>query len=211
MNKKQLLIIGARGYGREVYSMALGSIGHDIDFVVKGFLDDKSDALDDFEAYPPILGSVESYKIQKEDVFLCALGDVVYKKKYVEMILNKGGEFMTLLHKSAYIGKNTHIGKGCIVAYDAHVSCDVHLDDFVTVMTASIIGHDARVGKWSSLGVKTFFGGGVCVGNEVTVHTGAVILPKKKIEDNATVGVCSVVIKNVKSDTTVFGNPAKRL
>jgi hypothetical protein len=43
---KQLIIIGARGFGREVYSLAKRSIGYNEDFVMKGFLDDKLDALD---------------------------------------------------------------------------------------------------------------------------------------------------------------------
>ena len=35
--------------------------------------------------------------------------------------------------------------------------------------------------------------------------------PSKKIGDNATVGISSVVISNVKAVTKVFGNPAKKI
>ena len=89
---KHLLIIGARGYGREVYNYALKSIGYGIDFDIKGYLDDNANALDGYEGYPPILSSVEKYEIQKNDVFLCALGEVKWKQHYVQIILEKGGK-----------------------------------------------------------------------------------------------------------------------
>ena len=98
---KHLLIIGARGWGRAIYNFALESIGYGTEFDVKGYLDDKSDALDGFEGYPPIIGSVETYQIQEDDVFICALGVVKYKIKYSKLIMDKGGEFITLIHKTA--------------------------------------------------------------------------------------------------------------
>ena len=76
---KNLLIIGARGFGREIYNSALESIGYNDSFIVKGFLDDKVNALDGYDGYPPIVDSVEHYQLAKDDVFICALGEVFYK------------------------------------------------------------------------------------------------------------------------------------
>ena len=91
---KNLLIIGARGFGREVYNLFLESKSNLPDIQIKGFLDDKADALDSFSNYPSIISSVEDYIIEETDVFVCALGDVNYKKKYVEIIKSKGGKFI---------------------------------------------------------------------------------------------------------------------
>ena len=77
---KNLLIIGARGFGREVYSLAKEAQGYHKEFVVKGFLDDKADALNGMGNYPPIIDSVEHYLPEEDDVFVCALGDVVDRK-----------------------------------------------------------------------------------------------------------------------------------
>ena len=208
---KNLVIIGARGYGREIYGLAQSCIGFGINFEVKGFLDDKIDALDGFKGYPPILDSVENYKIASDDVFVCALGDVAYKQKYIQIILNKGGTFISLIHSSAFIGQNTTIGKGVILAFDVHISCDVSIADFVTVMTGSVIGHDSSVGAWSSIGVRSFLGGSAILGQRTTIHTGAIVLPHKRIGKNAIVGAGSVVLRDVKEGITVFGSPAKEL
>ena len=61
---KHLLIIGARGWGREVYNMLPDCIGYGTEYEVKGFLDDKADALDGMPGYPPIIDSVEHYEPQ---------------------------------------------------------------------------------------------------------------------------------------------------
>lgn len=208
---KRLLIIGARGFGREIYNLATECDGYGSDFVVAGFLDDKSDALDGYEGYPSILGSVEDYDIGEKDVFVCALGDVLYKRKYVQMILDKGGEFMPLIHPNAYVSKNVKMGTGCIVCRNALISCDVTLGDFVTIQPFSDLGHDARVGDFCHLNTYAFLGGYAELGEMVTVHTGGIVLPHKKINDNATVGAGSVVIRNVKEGTTVFGQPAMKI
>ena len=53
---KQLLIIGARGRARGEYNyMHLFPKGKETEFEVKGFLDDKADALDGMDGYPPII------------------------------------------------------------------------------------------------------------------------------------------------------------
>lgn len=52
---KNLLIIGARGFGREIYNLALESIGYGTEFTIKGFLDDKKEVLDGYDGYPSII------------------------------------------------------------------------------------------------------------------------------------------------------------
>lgn len=206
---KNLLIIGARGWGREVFDIAQACIAAGEMLKVKGFLDDKSSALDNYPNYPPIVSSVESYDIQPDDVFICALGDVNYKRIYAEKILAKGGKFITLIHPTAIIGNNAKIGVGCVVGAYANISCDTRLGDFVTLSIKAGMGHDSTVGDYCHIGGLTNISGFVTIGNNVTIHPCSNIIPHKKIGDNAIVGTGSVVLKNVKEGTTVFGNPAK--
>ena len=57
---KHLVIIGAGGYGREMYGAALGAVGYATAFDVKGYLDARADALEGFAGYPPVIGSPET-------------------------------------------------------------------------------------------------------------------------------------------------------
>ena len=206
---KHLIIIGARGWGREVYALAKSCVGYNEEYDIKGFLDDKTDALDGMAGYPPIVGAVETYEIQADDVFVCALGDNVWRKHYADIILKRGGQFINLIQKNAYIGQNTKLGKGCVICHDVSISCDITIGDFVNFQRLVDIGHDAHIGNYCSLGNKSFMGGGSCIEAGTMVHTGAIILPHVHVGKNCTVGAGAVVIKRVKDGDTVFGNPAK--
>lgn len=208
---KNLIIIGARGFGREVYSLALQSVGYNEEFVVNGFLDDNSTALDGFSNYPPILSSVEGYEILDDDVFICALGSVQAKKHYVNFLLKKEAVFINLIHKNVVFNLNTVLGKGCILWSPTSISNDVQIKDFVTIHPNVAIGHDVSIGNFTNIGAFSFFGGYTEIQDDVTIYVRATILDRLIIGQGAIVGAGSVVLRNVKNNTTVFGNPAKKI
>ena len=47
------------------------------------------------------------------------------------------------------------------------------------------------------------------IGNNVTIYSNSVVIGKIKIGDNAVIGACSFVNKDVEANTVVAGNPAK--
>ncbi|WP_278583115.1 acetyltransferase [Prevotella nigrescens] len=209
---KHLLIIGARGFGREIYNLAINSIGYQEEFDIKGYLDNKLEALCDYKNYPPIIDSVEHYQPQEDDVFICALGDVNYKKKYTSIILSKGGQFTNLIHKNVKIGSNTTVGIGCIFCYGVNISCDITIGDFVTLQPYTDIGHDAVIGDYCHLNTYSFLGGYSKIGNLVEMNTGSFLHPHKSICNNVVVGAGAYVFRNIKKEgITVIGNPAYEL
>ena len=208
---KHLLIIGARGFGREVYHSAIDSIGYGKVFDIKGYLDDKQDALDGFEGYPPIIGPVEAYQPEGDDVFVCALGDVNWKKHYVQIIEQKGGNFISLIHNTAYVAPTAKLGKGCLLLAGARLQSDALLGNFVTMQPYSLLAHDLIAGDFCHFNCNAFTGGGVVIGEMVTVHTGGMVMPHIHIGDDAVVGAGCVVSRDVPSNMTVFGNPCRIL
>lgn len=208
---KKLFIIGARGFGREVYMTAIESHGFKTEFTVAGFLDDNDHALDGIEGYPPIIDSVESYEPRQQDVFICALGDVKAKQKYCDIILKKRGEFFSLIHNSVSVLPSSKIGKGCIIMKSVSLSSNVQIGDFVSIMTQSVIGHDVKIGTGSHVGPFSFMGGKSTAEENVQLYVRSTILPKIKIGKNSVVGAGSVVLKDIEEETTVFGNPARMI
>lgn len=208
---KNLIIIGARGYGRAAYDIARSMSTYGVEFTIKGYLDDNANALEGYMNYPPILSSVENYDIQPDDVFACALGDVRFKEKYIRMILDKGGTFFNIIHPTVSIGNNTKIGEGVIIAFGTQIDSDVTIGNFCNIQANAIIGHDTIIGNWCMIDCFAFTGGFVRIGSRVTLHTRATIIPKLEVGDNAIINACSLCIRKVKPGSVMLGNPAKEL
>lgn len=210
---KHLIIIGARGWGREVYAAALGTKAYkDGEFTIKGFLDSKSDALDGLKGdYPPILGAPETYEIQEDDVFFVAMGEPKWRKYYAEMMEQKGAKFISIICAGAYINPTATIGEGSFVAGWSCVSDNVVLGKHTIVHTFCDLGHDARVGDYASIEAYSFLGGYAEMGNESVMHVRSTLIRHKKIGNNVEVGSCSVVMRNIKDGLHVFGNPAQKI
>lgn len=210
---KHLLIIGARGWGREVYATAIKTNEYlNGEFDVKGFLDDDAHALDGLNgSYPPILGPVEDYKIETDDIFFCALGDCNWRKHYAEIIENKGGEFISIIHPEAIVNKTAKVGEGSIVTAYGIVSANVKIGRHVMIQGFSNIGHDAVIDDYASIGAYVFLGGYASVGEMSTMYTKSSIIPHKIVGKKCVVGFGSVVMRNVKDGIHVLGNPAKKI
>jgi sugar O-acyltransferase (sialic acid O-acetyltransferase NeuD family) len=206
-----LLIIGARGFGREIFYLATECPGYGSDFIVKGFLDDNKHALEGFDSYPPIISTVEDYVVDDDDVFICAVGDVRYKKRYIGMIRDKGGEFISLIHPTAIVDVSARVGKGSVIFPYVTLGADSVVGDYVVIMKTAVVSHDTVIGDYSRIDCNVVCVGGSVIMEEVTVHTSAIINKDIMVEKGAVVGAGSFVIRKVKENTTVFGNPAVRL
>lgn len=208
---KHLIIIGAGGMGRQVLSFAKGCNEYGKEYDIKGFLDDNPHAMEGFPDYPPVLGTVDGYQIEKDDVFFNSIGDVQNKKKCINKILDKGGEFITLIHPTALVSPDTKIGKGCMLGSYVGVGVETTIGDFCLIQSKATIGHDVHVGDFARIDCNVVLIAGVDVGKDVCIHTSAVINHNVKLGDGSTVGAMSFVIRNVKPGQTVFGIPAKKI
>jgi len=208
---KKLVIIGAGGMGRSVYCIAKGCIGYGTEFVVKGFIDDDLSQLDNFEGYPPMLGTIDDYVIEEDDVFVCSIGDTKTKKIICEKLKARGAKFQTLIHKTAIVRQNAKIGDGCIIADFASVGADCTIGENSLVQTFAIAAHDCKIGNYVRIDTHATCVGGVVIEDTATIHTSAVVSHNVVVGEGATVAALSFVIKKVKPGITVYGNPAKTL
>lgn len=207
---KDLIIVGAGGMGRTIFDMAMENSGYLEEFSIKGFIDDNLTALDGFNAYPPVIGRICDYEIKENDIFVCSIGGLA-RKECMQSIMSRGGVFGSLIHPTARIGTNVHIGKGCYVGAFTTVAADAVIGDFNFIQSNCIIGHDVVIGAWNRIDSYVMLVGGTKVGNECMIHTKAMINHNVSIGNKAHVGACSLVISDVSDESTVFGIPARRI
>jgi sugar O-acyltransferase (sialic acid O-acetyltransferase NeuD family) len=205
-----LVIIGAGGLGREIYDLALVCYGDLPDFEVKGFLSDDPTNIQSL-GYPGILSNVQDYQIQEGDVFFCAIGNVFHRKKSVESILVKGGNFINLVHPTTNISPSVQLGMGVAIKSYCVISSDVSIGNFSFLQSSVIMGHDVKIGDYCQVNSFSFFAGYVKVGQCVSINAGAKLIQNVIVEEESVVGMGSVVLNKVRKGTTVFGVPAKRL
>lgn len=206
---KDLIIVGASGFGREVlwYIEDINAIRPT--WNLKGFIDDNLNALDDYDCDYAILGTIRDWIPSENEEFVCALAFPEVKRRVVEDLLKKGANFATIVHPTARINVHSSIGEGSIITTNCVVSSNARVGRFVSLLSSNV-AHDASIGDWSTLSGRCALNGHAEVGEMVYMGCGVLVAPSKKIGDHATVGIGSVVISNVKSGTKVFGNPAKK-
>lgn len=207
---RNLIIIGAGGFAREVFDMANYCYGNDKDFKIKGFL---SDSASDIESmgYPPILDTISNYKIVEGDVFFCGIGSVIDRKKCVEIILSKGGDFINLIHPNVVISPSVKLGVGVAIKAFCVLASDVVIGDFSFLQSSVIMGHDVEIGKYCQINSFSFFAGCSRIHDQVLVGAHSKFIQSAEAEELSVVGMGSLIIRKVKSNTTVFGSPAKEI
>lgn len=207
----ELIIVGAGGFGREVYNWSKQCPEYGKDWTIKGFLDDNANALDGYDYPVPILGPISDYQPQAGEVFAAGIGIVSAKKKICTELKSRGARFVTLVHPSAVLGGNVYIGEGSIVCPNVTITSDIRVGDFVLVNCNSCIGHDSTVGDWTTISALCDITGYCTIGDEVFLGSQVSVIPSRTVGKGALLGAGSVVIRDVKPGTTVIGVPAREL
>lgn len=211
--KNNLIIIGAGGYAREIADLSVRSRGYGDTFILKGFLDRTvpSHPEKSLRGYPPIIASIESYEPKKEDVFVCAIGDITVRKKRTEEILLKGGKFISLIARSAIISPSSEIGEGVVIHDGTLISSCCKVNDHAHFQFYCAMGHDATIGEFSFCHSFVHIGGEVQIGCCVHIYPHAIICPRIDIHDGATIGAGAFCLRSVPAAKTVFVDPARIL
>lgn len=118
------------------------------------------------------------------------------------------GEVTTevLIKKGLKVGSNFKRNEHCII--DQSHCWLIEIGNNVTLApNVHILAHDASM--WLDCGYTKI--APVCIGNNVFIGAGSIILPGVCIEDNVIIGAGSVVTHNIKKNSVVAGNPAKKI
>lgn len=208
---KNLIVIGAGGCGREVLQWAEDRKKVEDCWNIKGYLDDDLHALDNKKSNYTVLGTVDQYEIQKEDVFVCAIGNPVIREKVVRKMQEKGAEFVSVIHPTAVVADTADIGTGSILYPYSIVSDNADIKEHCIVNMHSCVAHDAILGRYCTVSAFCDITGNTRLGEYVFLGSGVKIVPSTSVGNHAFVCAGSIVMTRVKDNTKVLGNPAKRI
>lgn len=208
--RERLILVGAGGFGRELYFWAEDCHKAGTLPALAGFVDDTIQELPGSYNLPRLAG-LQDYTPSPGDLFLVALGNPVSKRRVVELLKARGGNFATLRHPTTTVVRTASIGEGVIMCPYTMAMPDTRIERFATLINFSGLGHDSMCGEFTTLSSLVDVMGYARIGKDVMVGSGARLLPKISVGDGATIGAGSVVVRSVKPGMTVFAPPAKLL
>jgi sugar O-acyltransferase (sialic acid O-acetyltransferase NeuD family) len=209
---KNLILVGAGDWGLEVHAWIHESMQYGIEYVFKGFIDDNIEALNDSNLNPNLLlGPINTYIPETNDVFICVIANLNVKEKVVLDLQSKGAVFINAFHKSViFIGKS-NIGSGVILSPYVVVSNNSRIGNHIGINLFCSIGHDVIIGDYSQISAHCDLTGHVILGKNVFLGSRVTIIPNIKVVSYCILGAGVVVFRNIKLAGTYIGNPAKKI
>jgi|TARA_B100001971_G_scaffold149931_1_gene139055 sugar O-acyltransferase (sialic acid O-acetyltransferase NeuD family) len=203
-NKEKIVIIGAGGFGREVYYFLNDMIYNCVGFIDYNKIDEKLPLpIIGFEN--EIEGLIEEYQFSS---CVIAIGDINKRKMISNNVQNFPIRFPSILHSSIQcytkdIGNGTIVYPGVVIMNDCKVGKHTLINSGVT------LGHDVLIGDYCNINPGAHLAGHISVGNGSLIGIGASIKEEITIGDNSVIGAGSVVINDIPDNATVYGVPAK--
>jgi acetyltransferase-like isoleucine patch superfamily enzyme len=104
-----------------------------------------------------------------------------------------------------------HLEDGAMVNAAVVIAPRVRLASSAAVNRGCSIGQDTVVENLAFLGPSVVLSGGVSVGTRASVGAGSIVLPGVRVGADAVVGAGAVVVRDVPDESTVEGNPARKV
>lgn len=203
-----VVIIGAGGFGREIRQLLFDCLDSD-EYRFKGFLGKDMGVADDPEVAKLVLGDPQTYLPEPNDRLILAIGNMQARRRTVESLLERGAQFVNLIHPTAIVADSAKLGTGVILYPFTVVSNEATLADFVKLNYYASAGHNVELGKYCLLAPYATVNGYSTLEDDVYLSTHSTVAPVVKVGTGSKVSANSAVMKDVPPNSFVYGVPGR--
>jgi sugar O-acyltransferase (sialic acid O-acetyltransferase NeuD family) len=216
MSARQVVIIGAGGFAREVEWLLRDINSGNNRFRFLGYVVSDVAKLGDHDSKERIVGDFGWLEAHRNEVDSLALGignPMVRAQISAELKTRVPNmDWPPLIHPTAQFDREScQVEEGVLLCAGVIATVNVRFERFCMVNLMCTIGHEAVIGASSVLNPTVNISGGVVLQDAVLIGTGAQILQYVSVGRGASVGAGAVVNRNVAEGDTVVGIPAKPL
>jgi len=209
---KDLAIYGSGGHAREVLCLVESINRRTPTWNFLGFLDDDVSRHDGSVAEAPILGDAAWLTTHPGTYVVAGIGAPAARRRVVQRLKSAGCDrFATLVHPEVELGRRIRIGVGVVVFAGSRMTTDIEIGDHVALNLGALVSHDCRIRDFVTVGPKANLCGNVRIGTGTDIGTGSVVIQGIEIGEWSIVGAGATVIRDVPSNVTTFGTPARVL
>ena len=210
-SERDLYIIGAGGFGREVAWLVERINSIEPTWNLKGFIDDNSLYHGTIENGYSVIGGCEYLHELNHDIWVvCAVGSANIRKAIVRKLEKiPHVNFATLIDPSVIISKYVSIGEGTIICAGTILTVNITMGKHVIVNLDCTLGHNDSIDNFVTIYPSVNVSGNVTIGECVELGTGTQIIQGKNIGMGSVIGAGAVVIRDIPEYCTAVGNPAK--
>lgn len=208
---KNLYIIGAGGFGREVLWLVNRINQKEKIWNIQGFIDDNKELYGKIENGYKILGDSNYLKNLNGDIYVViAIGMPKIKEKIIKKLDNNPKiHFATLIDPSVILSEEVKIGQGSIICAGNIITVNINIGEHVIVNLDSTIGHDSIIEDFATICPNCNISGNTRIKKYSTIGTGTKIIQGLTIGENVITGAGTVIIRDIEDNCTVVGNPAR--
>ncbi len=146
--------------------------------------------------------------------FLITLGHMGNPKRREELyrlIKSGGGLLPSISSPKAQVSKHARIDEGTIIMHNVVVNAGAEIGKNSILNTKVLIEHDVIIGDNCHISTGANINGSCTIDNNVFVGSSATLRNGISIASNITIGIGSVVIKNIDEKGVYYGNPLKKI
>lgn len=207
---RDLVIIGAGGFGRETLDVVRAINDVKPTWRVLGFIDEclsitNRERLEALSV--PYLGDVR--EIPAGTSVAVAIGNPTARQVVVDALAGHH-PFPALIHPTTIRGSQLCHGEGMIVLGGVCLGTNVRLGDHVHLNAHAVVGHDAKLHDFVSVNPNATISGEVEVGPGGVAGASCVVLQGLSIASDVRIGAGAVVTRSVtEAEATIMGVPAR--
>ena len=208
---KDLIIIGASGFGREVAWLVERINAVNGTWNLLGFIDDNSEIQGKSINGYPVIGTTNVVSDYMQAYFVCAVGASKTRENIITKIKakNPAVRFATLVDPSVLLSDFVELGEGTIICAHTILTTNIQIGNHVIMNLDCTVGHDAILKDFVTLYPSVNVSGMTHIGYGSELGTGMQIIQGKTVGDYSIIGAGAVVVKDIPAKCTAVGSPAK--